>query len=215
MEKRLMRNDLTDVTLVIDRSGSMASMRTDAEGGINSLVAAQAKQPGECRVTLVQFDSEYEVVHQGILASDWPGYCMVPRGSTALLDAVGKAINETGARLAAMPESQRPGLVVFVICTDGQENSSHEFTHAKVREMIEYHKTQYQWQFTFLAANPESFAEAGRIGLNLNEAVMHAAGKAHFAHDAMAYKLVRMREQASSGETIRNEFTPEERKQME
>jgi len=215
LERRHMRNDLTDVTLVIDRSGSMESIRTDAQGGINALVAAQAKQTGECRVTLVQFDSEYEVVHQGISASDWPGYSLEPRGSTALLDAVGKAINETGARLAAMPESQRPGLVVFVICTDGQENSSHQFTHAKVREMIEFQKTQYQWQFTFLAANPESFAEAGRIGLNLNEAVMHAADKVHFAHEALAFKLVRMREQASSGQTIRNEFTPEERKHME
>lgn len=210
-----MRNDLTDVTLVIDRSGSMESIRTDAEGGINSFVAEQAKQPGECRVTLVQFDTEYEVVHHGISVSDWPGYQLVPRGSTALLDAVGRAIGETGERLAALPESERPGLVVFVISTDGEENSSCQFTHAKVREMIDHQQKHYQWHFTFLAANPESFAEAGNIGLSDVEAVMHGEGKVLAAHKALAFKISRMRKQSSSGETIRNVFTPEERKEME
>ena len=78
-----MRADYTDITLVVDRSGSMASIREDAEGGVNTLIAEQAKQPGECRVTLVQFDTEYEFLHQGVKAAECPPYHLVPRGSTA------------------------------------------------------------------------------------------------------------------------------------
>ena len=122
-----MRTDLTDITMVIDRSGSMQSIRSDAEGGINSFIEQQKQEPGEANVTLVQFDADYEFVHSGVPIRQVPAFKLVPRGSTALLDAVGRAINETGARLAAMDEVQRPGLVVFVIVTDGEENSSREF----------------------------------------------------------------------------------------
>ena len=89
----------------------------------------------------------------------------MPRGSTALLDAVGRAINETGDRLAKTPEQDRPGLVVFVIVTDGQENSSKEFSKARIKEMIDEQQKKYNWQFTFLGANQDAFAEAGGIGI--------------------------------------------------
>jgi uncharacterized protein YegL len=104
-----MRTDLTDITMVIDRSGSMESIRTDAEGGINTFIDSQKSEPGEALLTLVQFDTEYEFIHKGAAIGSVPKFKLVPRGSTALLDAVGRAINETGARLAAMEESQRPG----------------------------------------------------------------------------------------------------------
>jgi hypothetical protein len=98
-----MRTDLTDITMVIDRSGSMESIRTDAEGGINTFIDSQKTEPGEALLTLVQFDTEYEFVHKGAAIGSVPKFTLVPRGSTALLDAVGRAINETGARLAAIP----------------------------------------------------------------------------------------------------------------
>ncbi len=161
-----MRTDLTDVTLVVDRSGSMQAIREDAEGGVNYLVQEQAKEPGEVLLTLVQFDTEYEFVHRGVPIQQVPLYSLVPRGSTALLDAVGRAINETGQRLAKMAERDRPGLVLFVVMTDGQENSSREFTLAQVREMIQRQQSQYQWHFTFLSANQDAFAEAGAMGID-------------------------------------------------
>lgn len=210
-----MRADLTDMTLVVDRSGSMESIREDAEGGVNTLIAEQAKQPGECLVTLVQFDQEYEFVQRGIKASDCPPYKLKPRGMTALLDAVGRAINETGERLAALPEAERPGLVVFVISTDGQENSSHEFTREQVKQMIEHQQNVYNWQFTFLAANAAAFAEAGGMGIAADQAAQFAAGKVLHANLATARKVARMRKQKADGLEVENLFTAEERKSME
>ena len=132
-----MKSDLTDITLVVDRSGSMAQVREDAEGGVNSFIQQQANEPGEALLTLVQFDTEYEFLHKGVPISQVPKYDLVPRGMTALLDAVGRAINETGERLAKMDEQDRPGLVVFVVMTDGQENSSKEFSKADIKAMIQ------------------------------------------------------------------------------
>ena len=166
-----MNSDLTDITLVIDRSGSMEAIREDAEGGVNAFVREQAKHPGEALLTLVQFDTEYDFIHKGIPVKQVPAYKLVPRGSTALLDAVGRAINETGERLANMAEPDRPGLVIFVIVTDGEENSSHEFSKARIKQMIDQQQTKYSWQFTFLGANQDAFAEAGGMGI-------HAAGVA-------------------------------------
>jgi len=210
-----MRDDLTDITLVIDRSGSMESIRSDAEGGVNTLVTEQAKQPGECRITLVQFDTEYEFLQRGVNAAECPPYQLVPRGSTALLDAVGRAINETGARLAALQEAERPGLVVFVITTDGEENSSKEFTREQVKKMIAHQHEAYKWQFTFLAANPEAFAEAGGMGIAADQAAQFAPGKIRHANLATAQKVARMRGQKAKGQAVVNEFTVEERKSME
>ena len=161
-----MRSDLTDITLVVDRSGSMEQVREDAEGGVNSFIAQQAKEPGEALLTLVQFDTEYEFLHKGVPISQVPKYELVPRGMTALLDAVGRAINETGERLAKMDEQDRPGLVVFVVMTDGLENSSKEFSKATIKEMIERQQQQYSWHFTFLGANQDAFAEAGGMGID-------------------------------------------------
>ena len=127
-----MRNDLTDITLVVDRSGSMHSIREDAQGGINAFVQQQAALPGEALITLVQFDTKYEFLIQGQSAGECGDYELVPRGGTALLDAVGRAINETGDRLSRQAEVDRPGLVVIVVMTDGHENSSQEFTKAQI-----------------------------------------------------------------------------------
>ena len=129
-----MRSDLTDITLVVDRSGSMEQVQEDAEGGVNSFIAQQAKEPGEALLTLVQFDTEYEFLHKGVPISQVPKFELVPRGMTALLDAVGRAMNETGERIAKMDERDRPGLVVFVVMTDGQENSSKEFSKATIKD---------------------------------------------------------------------------------
>lgn len=209
-----MKSDLTDITLVVDRSGSMEQVREDAEGGVNTFIAQQAKEPGEALLTLVQFDTEYEFLHKGVPIAEVPRYQLVPRGMTALLDAVGRAINETGERLAKMDERQRPSLVIFVVMTDGLENSSKEFSKSDVKAMIERQQEKYNWHFTFLGANQDAFAEAGSMGI-------HAAGAANYAMDKVGAalmgtgaKVARMRKQRSAGETVKNEFTDKEREDM-
>jgi hypothetical protein len=209
-----MNADLTDITLVVDRSGSMAQIKEDAEGGVNTFVTEQATAPGEVLLTLLQFDTEYEFVHRGIPIQSVPKFKLVPRGMTALLDAVGRAINETGERLANMAEQDRPGLVIMVVVTDGLENSSKEFNKAQIKEMIELQQNQYSWHITFLGADQDAFSEAGGLGI-------HAAGAANFSRRKVgaawagtARKVLRMRSQRSAGETVRNEFTEEERKEM-
>lgn len=209
-----MRTDLTDITMVIDRSGSMDSIKTDAESGINTFIASQKSEPGEALLTLVQFDTEYEFVHQGVPIGSVPKFKLVPRGSTALLDAVGRAINEAGTRLAAIEEAQRPGLVVFVIVTDGAENSSHEFERDKIREMIERQQSVYKWQFTFLAANQDAFAEGASMGIAQDGIAAYTMGKVRDTYGAAAKKMSRMRKAASEGAAVDNKFTDEERGEM-
>ena len=209
-----MRKDLTDITLVVDRSGSMQSIRDDAEGGVNALIQDQAEQPGEAIITLVEFDTEYDFVLQGVPARDVRPYRLVPRGSTALLDAVGRAINETGARLAAMPEADRPGLVVFVVVTDGHENSSRELTKDQVREMVEHQQSVYKWQFTFLGADADAFAEAGGIGIDRDGIATYSRDKVRSAYAATSSKVSRMREQTNTGREVTNWFTDEELDEM-
>lgn len=209
-----MRPDFTDMTLVVDRSGSMEQIQSDAEGGVNAFIAEQAKQPGEANLTLVQFDTEYEFVHQGKPIREVPRYELVPRGATALLDAVGRAVVETGARLAKEEESNRPGLVVFVIMTDGLENSSCEFTKAQIKEMIEHQQTKYNWHFTFLGANQDAFAEAGSMGMTRGGSANYASAKVAAAYSSTSDKVARMRRQSREGQTVDNNFTPTERQNM-
>ncbi len=209
-----MRTDLTDITMVIDRSGSMDSIKTDAEGGINTFIESQKSEPGEALLTLVQFDTEYEFVHQGVPIGGVPKFKLVPRGSTALLDAVGRSINETGARLAAVEESQRPGLVVFVIVTDGAENSSKEFTRERIRQMVELQQSVYKWQFTFLAANQDAFAEGASMGIAQEGIAAYSIGKVRGTYAAAAKKMSRMRKAANEGAAVDNKFTDEERGEM-
>jgi hypothetical protein len=209
-----MRKDLTDITVVVDRSGSMAACQSDAEGGLNTFINEQKKLPGESLFTLVQFDTEYEFVHKGIPIRDVPPYHLVPRGSTALLDAVGRAIVETGERLRNMKEADRPGLVVFVILTDGQENSSREFQLAKIKEMVQHQQDVYKWQFTYLGANQDAFAEAGGMGIQQAQAANYAVAKTFRAWQHTTAKVARMRQQTLDGQTVQNVFTAEEREDM-
>ena len=209
-----MRTDLTDITMVIDRSGSMQSIRTDAEGGINSFIDQQKREPGEALLTLVQFDTDYEFVHSGTPIRQVPAFALVPRGATALLDAAGRAINETGARLAAMSEADRPALVVFVIVTDGQENSSREFKREKIREMIQHQQSVYKWQFTFLAANQDAFAEGASMGIAHAGIAAYAVGKERATWNVAGMVLSRMRKATMEGADVDNKFTDEEREEI-
>ncbi len=210
-----MRQDLTDITVVMDRSGSMQACQADAEGGLNRFVDDQKKLPGEATFTLVQFDHEYEFVHRAIPIRDVPHCRLVPRGNTALLDAVGRAIVETGERLAKMSEAARPGLVVFVITTDGQENASREYTRDKIKEMISHQQAVYQWQFTYLGANQDAFGEAGAMGMSMSGTANFTVQTQAVAYAAVSAKLGRMRKASQENQPIDNTFTTTELDDME
>ena len=209
-----MRSDLADITLVVDRSGSMHAVREDAEGGVNAFITEQRNQPGAALLTLVQFDTEYEFIHRGVPVSQVPKYELIPRGMTALLDAMGRAINETGKRLADMAADDCPGLVVFVIMTDGFENSSREFTKSQIKDMVEHQQQKYNWHFTFLGANQDAFAEAGGLGIQRAGTANFSVNAVLGAFEGTAEKVARMRSQQREGRTVSNEFTDAERKRM-
>ena len=154
----------TDITVVLDRSGSMFQIQGDMVGGFNRFVGEQAKQPGECLFSLYRFDHHFETVFEGLNAWQVPPLELVPRGNTALLDAVGRAIVATGQRLAALPEDQRPGAVIFMIITDGQENASTEYTYAMVQDAIARQKSEFNWQFVYLGSDLSTSREAQRLG---------------------------------------------------
>lgn len=209
-----MKLNFSDVTVVLDRSGSMETCRTDAEGGVNTFIEEQKTHPGECAFSLVEFDTEYNFVHKAKPVAEVGRYTLVPRGNTALLDAVGRAINETGERLAALKEEDRPSLVVFVIVTDGKENASKEFNRAQIKEMIERQQRDYNWQFTFLGANQDAFAEAGSLGISLHAVGLYHTDKSQAAFVAASSNVTRMRSASASGQAVDNSYTQEELKSM-
>ena len=209
-----MRSDLTDVTVVLDRSGSMASCRQEAENGVNHFVDDQKKQEGDCVFSLVQFDNEYEFVHRAVAIGDVPKFSLVPRGMTALLDAVGRAINETGERLSKTPEDDRPGLVVFVILTDGLENASHEFTKQQIKDMIQRQRDEHQWQFTFLGANQDAFAEAAGLGIAKDAAACFATKSSEEALTCGSANVTRMRKATRYGQQVNCAYSNDERSAM-
>lgn len=183
-----MKADLTDISVVLDRSGSMQSVRTDTIGGFNAFLKTQKEAPGEATLTLAQFDDQYEVVYSGKKIQDVPDLTeatFVPRGMTALLDAIGRTINATGVRLAAMPENERPSKVIFVILTDGDENASSKLTKEKVNELIKHQTETYQWDFVFLGANQDAIKAGVSMGILAGNSMSYAAN-AHGTADAFA-----------------------------
>ena len=156
-------SNYTHLALVVDRSGSMADIADDAQGGINTLIKEQFAEDGKLTVTLSDFDDHFSDV---VRMSGKPfEYKLSPRGSTALLDAVGKEIARTGAELDALPDALRPEKVLFVVVTDGQENASSEFNLKSIRETIEAKRKDHDWTFQFIGA--EETAWQGReMGMN-------------------------------------------------
>ncbi len=167
----------THITLLVDRSGSMAEIADDATGGIKAFVAEQAAQPGEATFSLYQFNHEYELVHEPGPIADAPAYVLRPRGNTALFDALGWSMADTGEWLASLPEGERPSTVIFGVVTDGRENASKERNRASVQSDIAEQRDRYGWQFVFLSADLGAVAEARDLGVP-------AASSAGFDPDA-------------------------------
>lgn len=172
-----MKPNYTDITIILDRSGSMSSVASDTIGGFNRFLDDQQKVPGEATLTLNQFDDQYERVLDAVQiksAKPLNNSTFVPRGSTALYDAIGRSIEDTGKRLESKPEHERPSKVICVIITDGFENSSRKFTGSRISDMISEQRDKYQWEFVFLGANQDAIASAASIGINVANAMTYA-----------------------------------------
>ncbi|MGI6451490.1 MAG: vWA domain-containing protein [Desulfitobacteriia bacterium] len=173
-----MKEGLTELVFILDRSGSMSGLERDTIGGYNSLLEKQKKENGECILTTVLFDDQYELLHdridlRGIKPLTEKEYFV--RGTTALLDAVGRTIDKIENAQKHTVEEEQAEKVMFVITTDGMENSSREYDYAKVRQMIEKQKEQAGWEFIFLGANIDAVATAARFGIAPDRAANYHA----------------------------------------
>jgi len=158
----------------------MSTVKEEAQSGLTALLKEQYALPGKLTVTLTQFDTEFDTVSR--LSEEPFDYELNPRGMTALLDAVGMEISKTGEDLKNMAEEERPSKVLFVVVTDGAENSSHEFSLEKVREMVEHQKNTYDWSFQFIGADASAWqghdlgmAVASNVGSKLGERSKYGA----------------------------------------
>jgi hypothetical protein len=189
--------NLTHLYFLLDRSGSMVSLREDTIGGFDTFIAEQRTAPGRCRVTLAQFDNEYDEVYADRDIATVPSLVLVPRGSTALLDAVGRLVVTAGERLAALPEQDRPGSVIVGVMTDGYENASREWTHARIKALIEQQSHEYGWQFLYLGADQDAIEVGASIGVSAANSVTYGRGKvrqamAATAANVSAYRAAKM-----------------------
>ena len=171
-----MKKGVTEIVFILDRSGSMAGLEKDTIGGYNSMLERQKKEEGEAIISTVLFDDKAEVLHNrkdlfDVKAITDKDYYV--RGCTALLDAVGSAIQHIGNVQKNTPADKRPEKTMFIITTDGMENASREYTYSKVKKMVEEKKKKYHWEFIFLGANIDAVEVAGRFGVSKNRAVRY------------------------------------------
>ena len=170
--------NLTEMVFILDRSGSMSGLEADTIGGYNSLLKKQRKEVGDATVTTVLFDDKYEIIHDHAAikkVKDITNREYFARGSTALLDAVGKTINHVGNRHKNALDNEVPGKTMVVIITDGYENASREFKLPQVKQMIERQKEKYGWEFLFLGANIDAVSTAAGFGISADRAVTYEA----------------------------------------
>ena len=209
-----MKKGLTEIVFILDRSGSMGGLEKDTIGGYNSMIAKQKTEEGEAIISTVLFDNETEVLHDRVpLAKVEPitekEYFV--RGSTALLDAVGGAIHHIGNVHKYTREEDVPEKTLFIITTDGMENSSRQYTYDKVRKMVERQKEKYHWEFIFLGANMDAVSVANNFGVDRNHAVTYECDGAGTALNyKVMSKMVSRARKAESAKAMGAAFDSEE-----
>ena len=169
-----MKKDYHEVICIIDRSGSMDEIKSDAIGGVNFFVKSQKEFQGETALSLILFNDNYSVVYDGRDIKEIPMLdekTYIPNGTTAMLDAIGTTIDRVGERLFKTPEPERPEKVVVAILTDGLENASKEYTYEQIAAKIKLQQETYNWDFVFLAANQDAVVAAEKIAIRQEDAV--------------------------------------------
>ena len=172
-----MKENLTELVFILDRSGSMHNLEEETIVGFNSLVDKQRKNSTETLLTVILFDNEYKVLYNRENVNQIRPLTnkeYFARGSTALLDAIGKTIDGVGKTLLYTSEEDRPSKILFVIMTDGKENASCLYTSEQIREKITHQKEKYSWEFLFLGANIDTVTTAGQIGISADRAAQYS-----------------------------------------
>jgi hypothetical protein len=206
------RSTLTHLYFLLDRSGSMQSIKSDIEGGFAAFVDEQRRGAGECRATLAQFDDVYEVVYADRPIADVPALDLQPRNMTALHDAMGRLITDAGAELAALPESRRPGTVIVAIMTDGLENASKEWTSASIRALVEQQTAQFSWTFIYMGADQDAVEVGSSLGIDRDLSVTYSRGRSAAAMGVASGKIAKLRAARIAAPAAPMEaFTAEER----
>lgn len=201
----------THLAFLLDASGSMQLIKSDVEGGFDAFIAEQRSQPGRCTVSLSDFSGydyrglngstelDYRQLYVGSDITEVKPLDLQPRASTALLDSIGRMIRETGEWLAAMPEDERPGLVIFGIMTDGLENASREMNHAAIKAMITEQETKYGWVFNYLGANQDAIEVGAKMGISAQRSMTYAPSRSGEALGATSSLVSVMRGMAAAG----------------
>lgn len=211
-----MKKGLTDITVLLDKSASMSGTTDETIAGFNEFLKAQKEVEGEAEFTLYQFASYSEKLYSKDIKTVENLTRTTYRAdgsSTAYVDALGKAINETGERLRLLPERKRPEKVIFVVITDGQENASREFTKAAVKELVEHQESKYNWQFVFLGANLDAVEEGQYLGVGASNSLTYAqnAKGIQASYMSVARNMVNYRTNAVADMS----FTKEQKEEQE
>jgi hypothetical protein len=194
-----MNKNLFEIAYILDRSGSMQCMVEPAIAGFNQVLREQREAPGEARLSLILFDDQYELPCDRLPLEEVPDLdttTYVPRAMTALLDAIGRTINEIDQRLDSMLEAERPGKVMVAIFTDGLENASREFSLDRINHLIREKRENHGWEFLFLAANQDAIATARGMGINpkMSGTVQFSKAGVHASSSGMSRKMKALRE---------------------
>lgn len=167
--------DYTDIVFLLDKSGSMESVYSDTLGGVNTFITKQQEDKEETVFSLYQFATHVETIYVNKKMADVAELTKetyIPDGySTALLDAIGKVIEETGARFKNMKADDRPSKVIFIIQTDGLENDSHIYHRDSIKDMIEHQESKYSWKFIFLGAGLDAYAQAQTLNISTHNSL--------------------------------------------
>lgn len=188
----------THIAFLLDRSGSMQSIKSDVEGGFNTFIDTQKDAKGTCLVTLAQFNTHYDTVYTNKPVKDVENLDLKPSGMTALHDSMGKLITETATYLDSLPEKKRPAAIICAIMTDGMENSSREWDSASVKKLVE-EKTEEGWQFLYMGADQDAIEEAGKVGIRADNAMTYTRGNVKDAMFATSMNVANYRGLVASG----------------
>lgn len=209
--------NLTHLAMLLDRSGSMQAIKAATQQGFDLFLAEQRETPGRCTVTLAQFDDAYEEVYADRDLRDVPPLDLQPRGTTALLDSIGRLVQTTALRIAQLPEDRRPATVIVGIMTDGLENASKEYTHAAIKALVTEREQVFGWTFLYMGANQDAIEVGASLGVAADRSLTYDGAHVGAAYEATSRALHDLRGAVAAGvapgaaRDAHATFTPQER----
>lgn len=208
-----MNKNFTYIGVVLDRSGSMTNVKKQTIDGYNEFLNKQKLEPGQAHIYLAQFDDQYDVVYDQAVqtAERLTDSTFIPRGMTALYDAIGRTVTDLGKKFSGMAEAERPEKVVVAILTDGGENSSHEYDSTRVKALLDEQRSKYNWDFVFIGANQDAILSASIIGIQSAKAMNYTVNNTQSVMGQSLSNYVGAVRGMSAGTLDMAKFSEEER----